>query len=54
MIFDPYGNLIWFKPLAGVDSASDFRVQSYHGQPVLTWWQGDVIRRHRARTGRDL
>jgi hypothetical protein len=42
MIFDPYGNLIWFKPLTGVDSAADERVQTYHGQPVLTWWQGDV------------
>lgn len=42
MIFDPYGNLLWFKPLSGDDSASDFRVQTYQGAPVLTWWQGDV------------
>lgn len=42
MIFDPYGNLLWFKPLSGDDSASDFRVQTYQGQQVLTWWQGDV------------
>jgi hypothetical protein len=42
MILDPYGNLIWFKSLPGDDSAADFRVQTYHGAPVLTWWQGFV------------
>jgi hypothetical protein len=42
MILDPYGNLLWFKSLRGDDSGSDFRVQSYHGAPVLTWWQGYV------------
>jgi hypothetical protein len=42
MILDPYGNLVWFKSLSGDDSASDFRVQTYHGAPVLTWWQGYV------------
>jgi hypothetical protein len=40
MIFDPAGHLIWFKPLKGVDWASDFMAQRYHGQSVLTWWQG--------------
>jgi hypothetical protein len=45
MILDPNGNLIWFdnmKGHKGDDSASDFRVQTYHGQPVLTWWQGTL------------
>jgi hypothetical protein len=42
MILDPYGTLIWFKSLPGDDSASDFRVQTYQGAPVLTWWQGYV------------
>jgi hypothetical protein len=42
MILDPYGNLVWFKSLPGDDSASDFRVQTYRGAPVLTWWQGYV------------
>ncbi len=42
MIVGPGGGLIWFDPLSGDDSASDFRVQTYHGQPVLTWWQGDM------------
>ena len=39
-ILDPNGQLIWFKSLPGDDLATDFRVQSYHGAPVLTWWQG--------------
>ena len=42
MILGPDGRLIWFKPLRGSDTADDFRVQSYRGQPVLTWWQGSL------------
>src|SRR5947208_16346816 len=39
-IFDDRGRPVWFKPLGGGDEADDFRVQSYQGAPVLTWWQG--------------
>jgi hypothetical protein len=39
-ILDPSGNLIWFYRVPHGDAASDFRVQQYHGRPVLTWWQG--------------
>ena len=42
MILGQSGGLVWFKPVPGQDWASDFRVQSYHGAPVLTWWQGNV------------
>jgi hypothetical protein len=42
MIVGPYGGLIWFQPLPKGDSATDFRVQSYRGKPVLTWWQGRI------------
>jgi arylsulfotransferase ASST len=42
MIVDGSGKLVWFKSLSGDDSAADFRVQRYHGRPVLTWWQGYV------------
>jgi Arylsulfotransferase (ASST) len=41
-ILGPYGGLIWFKTVPKNESATDFRVQSYHGKPVLTWWQGTV------------
>ena len=42
MILGPDGGVVWFKPLSGSESAADFRVQSYRGEPVLTWWQGHV------------
>jgi hypothetical protein len=37
-ILDDRGRPVWFHRLSYV--ATDFRVQSYHGNPVLTWWQG--------------
>jgi Arylsulfotransferase (ASST) len=40
MIVDGDGALVWFQPLPGNQQAFDFRVQSYRGEPVLTWWQG--------------
>ena len=42
MIVDWRGRLIWFKPLPHRQFATDFRVQRYHGKPVLTWWEGKV------------
>jgi arylsulfotransferase ASST len=39
MIVDNGGKLVWFKPMRG-KLAADFRVQTYNGQPVLTWWEG--------------
>jgi len=43
MIVDDSGELVWFQPLSG-KAAMDFRVQSYRGRPVLTWWQGRFVR----------
>ncbi len=42
MIAGPNGELIWFKPLPRGTSATNLEVQEYAGQPVLTWWQGDI------------
>jgi Arylsulfotransferase (ASST) len=42
MIFDQTGQLVWFDPLPRHTAATNFRVQSYMGRPVLTWWQGDA------------
>ena len=42
MILDGQGNLVWYHPGSVDDSPMDLRVQSYQGQPVLTWWQGEV------------
>gem|GEM_PF-115863 len=42
MILDPRGRLIWFDPFPVSKNmlVTDFREQTYQGQPVLTWWQG--------------
>jgi hypothetical protein len=39
-IVNSQGNVLWFKAVPTGDEASDFRVQTYQGQPVLTYWQG--------------
>jgi hypothetical protein len=39
-IIDQKGNVVWFQSVPAGQEASDFRTQTYHGQPVLTWWQG--------------
>jgi hypothetical protein len=41
MIMDNRGEVVWFKPL-NTRGVTDFRVQQYHGKPVLTWWRGKV------------
>lgn len=46
MILDPQGQLVWFYPISGGDAAFNLAVQSYQGQPVLTWWQGKVVNGH--------
>jgi hypothetical protein len=40
-IISPNGSLIWFNPVPKDNAATDFRVQFYQGQAVLTWWQGN-------------
>jgi Arylsulfotransferase (ASST) len=34
------GRPVWVDAIPNGDQATDFRVQSYGGHPVLTWWQG--------------
>ncbi|MHB1486611.1 MAG: arylsulfotransferase family protein [Acidimicrobiales bacterium] len=41
MIFDNQAEAVWIKPLSGVH-ATNFRVQVYQGEPVLTWWEGTI------------
>jgi hypothetical protein len=40
MIADDNGQPIWFRPLPGIQAATDFRTQTYKGKPVLTFWRG--------------
>jgi hypothetical protein len=37
-IVDDRGQVVWFDPVPG--QATDFRVQTYQGRPVLTFWEG--------------
>ena len=37
-IVDADGQPVWFDPVP--DQVTDFRVQTYRGKPVLTWWEG--------------
>jgi hypothetical protein len=39
-IVDSTGHLVWFDRVPPGNAAEDFRVQTYRGKPVLTWWQG--------------
>lgn len=44
IIVDDEGELVWSNPQPERDSAADFRVQTYQGEPVLTWWEGRSYR----------
>src|SRR5215470_14205167 len=34
------GRTVWSHAVPAGQEATDFRTQTYRGQPVLTWWQG--------------
>jgi hypothetical protein len=47
MILTVDGHLVWYSPNTGFPASAgmarvDLQVQSYQGQPVLTWWEGRV------------
>ena len=48
------GRPVWFHAVPAAIRPTDFRVQRYRGQPVLTWWQGAEPHRRRPRRGRRL
>ena len=39
-IVNQHGDVVWFHAVPQGQTAADFQVQRYDGQPVLTWWQG--------------
>ena len=43
-IIDARGRVRYFKPNSDGDVANDFRVQTYRGKPVLTYWYGRQIK----------
>ncbi len=38
LILDRAGEVVWFRPTAP-RTAMNFRAASFHGEPVLTWWE---------------
>ena len=43
MILDGAGKLVWFHPAAHGKVVTDFKAQTLHGKPVLTWWEGKSV-----------
>ncbi len=44
MISEQDGALVWFHPLPAGEESTNFQVQQYEGKPVLTWWQGRILK----------
>ena len=49
MILDRHGGIVWYSPNTGFPASKgmgrvDLKVQSYRGNPVLTWWEGQITR----------
>ena len=42
VIADNRGRILWYHEVPSGLEATDFRTQTYHGKPVLTWWQGTI------------
>ena len=38
LILDDAGEVVWFRPVSP-RTAMNFRAQTFHGRPVLTWWE---------------
>ena len=43
LIIDSLGEPVYFNPLSGKRWVTNFQVQSYRGERVLGWWEGNVI-----------
>ena len=39
-IVDTSGQVVWYQPAPAGKALNDLQLQSLHGQPVLTYWQG--------------
>jgi hypothetical protein len=49
MILDRLGGIVWYSPNTGFPASKgmgrvDLQVQSYQGKPVLTWWEGQILK----------
>jgi hypothetical protein len=46
IILNSHGELVWFGPNTATRHKMDVNVQTFAGQPVLTWWQGVSVLGH--------
>ena len=51
LIVDNQLQPVWFRPLPKDVVASNLEAQSFHGKPVLTWWQGTITNTGQTETG---
>ncbi|HEY1776652.1 MAG TPA: MFS transporter [Solirubrobacteraceae bacterium] len=54
LILDSKLQPVWFKPVPTSVVAGDLAPQTYHGQPVLSWWQGFVTNTGATESGEDI
>ena len=54
LIMDSALSPVWFAPVPTNLVASNLEAQTYDGQPVLTWWQGDVSATGAINQGEDI
>ncbi|HKR67288.1 MAG TPA: MFS transporter [Streptosporangiaceae bacterium] len=52
LILDNNLQPVWFKPVPQNVVAANLDEQTYHGQPVLTWWQGVVTNTGQTSSGK--
>ena len=43
IILNSRGDFVWFGPNTAAHHHMNFSVQTYKNQPVLTWWQGQIV-----------
>src|SRR5690606_20702320 len=43
LIVDARGDPVWFAPNEPGVATQDFKMQTYRGDPVLTYWEGNVV-----------
>lgn len=43
LIVDDRGDPVWFAPNEPGVATQDFKMQTYRGDPVLTYWEGNVV-----------
>jgi hypothetical protein len=54
LILDDHLQPVWFKPVPQKDVASNLSLQTYHGKPALSWWQGTITNTGETLTGEDV